>query len=123
MASIIHYSQIPDKGLMRVRFKWESVDPIDSGLCKKLGEPRVNTGGIFTDPKDPSFTWTEPDGYTFLISLSSGVLENAYDSTKDPIAQRRASVWGAVMQTRLTDALSAIRSLGDTFSVDTNIII
>ena len=121
MASILHVYQIPDKGTMRVRFKWDAIDPTDLLLTQKLGEPRVSTGGTFTDPTDPTFTWQEPDGYTPLFSFGFAYLENGYDSTKDPLAQRRATVWGTVMKARLQDSLTKLRAAGDTFSLNTTV--
>ena len=122
MSSILHVSQIPDKGLMRIRFRWDAIDPTDALLCKKLGEPRVSTGGLFTDPSDPTFFWTEPDGYTPLFSFGSAFLENGYDSSKDPLAERRAKVWCAVMQVRMNTSLVTLQAAGDTFSLDTTVV-
>ena len=164
MASILHVTQLPDNGWMRVKFHWDAIDPTDLLLANKLGEPRVATGGVFVDPSDSSFTWTEPDGYVFLFTFAPAFesrkmsdfeaqkirdsrpdqhlnfanppvlqpmprrgaqpyLENGYDSTKDPLAQKRATVWAAVMQTRLNAALVALRTAGDTFSLDTTVTI
>ena len=121
MASVLHVQQIPDKGVMRVRFRWDAIDPTDALLTQKLGEPRVPTGGTFTDPTDPTFYWQEQDGYTPLFSFGAAYLENGYDSTKDPLAQRRATVWGTVMKTRLEASLIKLRAAGDTFSLDTTV--
>jgi len=121
MASILHVNQIPDQGIMRVRFRWDAIDPTDAVLTRKLGEPRVATGGVFTDPTDSTFTWQEPDGYTPLFSFGAAFLENGYDSTKDPLAQRRATVWGTVMKARLEASLLKLRAAGDTFSLDTSV--
>ena len=120
MASILHLYQIPDHGVMRIKFVWDAVDPTDSRLCQRLGEPRVTRGGVFTDPNDATFSWQEPDGYTPLLSFGAFGLMNEYDSHRDPYAQRRATVWGAVMKTRLEAALTALRLAGDTFTFDTS---
>jgi hypothetical protein len=122
MSSILHVYQIPDKGMMRVRFRWEAIDPTDALLCKKLGEPRVSTGGVFTDPADHTFFWTETDGYTPLFALGPNGLENGYDSSKDPLAERRAKVWCSVMQVRFNQALVNLQAAGDTFSLDTTVV-
>jgi len=121
--SILHIYQIPDRGIFRVRLRWDSISASDQALCAKMGEPRIYLGGLFTDPNDVSFSWTEPDGKSPLFNFGGYFLEIGYDSSRDPLAQRRATVWADVMQQRIADALSTLRKQGDTFTMDTTISI
>jgi hypothetical protein len=117
MASLLREVKFPDNGQFRVRLIWTSIDPMDAQLAKKYGEPKIALGGTFTDPADATFTWQEPEQYTVLFNFGPA-LEKAYDSTQDPLAEKRASIWDLIMKKRINDALTALRAKTDTYSTD-----
>ena len=102
MASILHIYQVPDQGLMRVRFRWDAVDPTDTLLCKKLGEPRVSLGGVFTE-----LVTLRSIGKTDNVVLSAWMIRNlrAMDFSKSLVLTTRTS---SSIPTALTDYNSTL---------------
>lgn len=122
MASILHVTQVPDKGIYKVILYWAAVDPQDTRLVKAFGEPPLDLGGSFHDPSDVAFTWTEPSKVVPVYSWQQRI-EKVYDSTTDPYAEKKARIWAAEIRSRIQSALVSVRSKTDQFSSETDFTI
>ena len=82
----------------------------DTALITKFGEPEIDLGGSFTGP--PLYTLP-----TNLVNIKSeSPFNQSFDTSDFADAQDRADVWAAEIATRITTAVSTLRTDADDYT-------
>ena len=114
---------------LQAQFVGDLSDPNDKVLIAAFGDPQVNIAGTFVDPANSAFTFqfptteqyvgitTQLSSYTaqFMLALPSGPpnapapVQGAL-SCITPNPAEAATAWQAVVVTRISQAMQALRS-------------
>jgi len=105
-----------NNGIYQIVINVEDISQNDQLLMQKYGEPTVDLGGTFT-PEVPAPEFTLPSK---VVSIMAGnyVLRQSFDSRDTGYAQANADAWSEELNTRITDAVEAMRQNVDTFTTE-----
>ncbi len=116
MAKLRVYQSIENE-VYRLRFENDAsaLAQQDLMLMEKFGEPEINIGGTFLEETEDSFIL--PDQY---VKVRSGFpFLQEFDSRSDPFATNtvvKVTAYRDELRTRFSDAFTALRANGDTFT-------
>jgi len=110
------YNTIEDD-VYKVTMYTEDWSENDIGLMIKFDEPEVDVGGSFTDGESVPITFTLPSQLVRIRSESP--LNVAFDGRDYDEPDVYAEIWSSTMLTRITSAMSTLRSHTDDFTSET----
>lgn len=102
-----------EDGVYIVTIFTESWSEGDKALMVKYGEPSINLGGDI-DSLPGELFFELPDHYAKIMHESP--FTQRFDSKDFQDADARAEAWKTDVQTKIADAVAALRALADTFT-------
>jgi hypothetical protein len=125
MTSTIRRKQELSKRSITVTISLESKDSADSALIEKYGDIQINPSGYFNDPNEvsyPKFLVEAGDIVSFYTkgSITAIFIDN---NLTLPDLQKRADLWADKIVLDIQNAMTALRALTDTTTLDTTITI
>ena len=123
MASTIQRTQQLRGRSILVSISLTAKDVADSALIQKFGDIIINPTGDFSDPNDntyPPFYVNAGDPVSFYTDQ---VIRATFEDDKLGLAalQKQANLWGDAISLAIDNAMTALRALTDTTTLDSSI--
>ena len=109
------YSAV-ENGIFKITINTEDWSEGDRQLMADYGEPQIDLGGVIDGPAPSYVVFTLPSDYVNIMSDSP--FQQGFDSrdTSSTTAQEYAVAWKLTMVARIEAAVTALRTISDTFT-------
>ena len=102
-----------------------SKDATDNALVDKFGDIIINVSGAFSDPTDSTFPAFYVNAGKPVSFFKAQKIQTIFedDILTLPVLQRQATLWGNSIMLQIQNAMTALRALTDSTTMDTTVTI